>query len=150
MLEVGRVAKSHGLRGEVIVELFTNRTERVAPGTVLTSEQGDLVVERSSPHGTRWIVAFKGVHSREAADELHGRVLSAPPLEDADALWVHELVGSEVHDINGAPIGRVAAVESNPASDLLVLENGGLIPLRFVNAHEPGRVTVDIPDGLLE
>jgi 16S rRNA processing protein RimM len=150
LLEVGRVAKSHGLRGEVIVELFTNRTERVAPGTVLATDHGDLEVERSSPHGTRWIVAFKGVHSREAADELRGRVLSAPPLEDADALWVHELVGSEVHDTNGARVGRVIAVEANPASDLLVLDGGGLIPLRFVSAHEPGRVTVDVPEGLLE
>jgi len=117
---------------------------------VLSSPQGDLVVERSSPHGTRWIVAFKGVRTREAADELRGRVLSAAPLDDADALWVHELVGSDVHDAAGAPIGRVVAVEANPASDLLVLDGGGLIPLRFVTAHESGRVTVDIPEGLLE
>lgn len=149
-MEVGRVAKSHGLRGEVIVELFTNRTERVAPGTVLTTDHGELVVERSSPHGTRWIVAFKGVLSREAADDLRGRLLSAPAIEDADALWVHELVGSEVHHRSGERIGRVVAVEANPASDLLVLETGGLIPLRFVTAHESGRVTVDIPEGLLE
>ena len=49
-------------------------------------------------------------------------------------------------------MGRVTAVESNPASDLLVLESGGLIPVRFVTGHDPSRhtVDVDIPDGLLE
>ena len=42
-------------------------------------------------------------------------------------------------------------MEANPASDLLVLAGGGLIPLRFVTGSEPGvRVTVDIPDGLLD
>ena len=56
-----------------------------------------------------------------------------------------------------APGGRtfdqaVAAVESNPASDLLVLDSGGLIPVRFVTGHDPSghTVDVDIPDGLLE
>ncbi len=43
------------------------------------------------------------------------------------------------------------SVEANPASDLLVLDGGGLIPLRFVVGSSPGeRVTVDVPDGLLD
>jgi hypothetical protein len=41
-------------------------------------------------------------------------------------------------------------VESNPASDLLVLDDSTLIPLTFVIASEPGRLTVDLPPGLLE
>jgi ribosomal 30S subunit maturation factor RimM len=67
-------------------------------------------------------------------------------------LWVHELVGSVVRDATGTELGRVAAVESNPASDLLVLESGGLIPVRFVTGHDSSghTVEVDIPEGLLE
>ena len=34
LLEVGRIHKAHGLEGEVIVGLVTNRTERLDPGTV--------------------------------------------------------------------------------------------------------------------
>jgi 16S rRNA processing protein RimM len=70
-------------------------------------------------------------------------------LDDPDALWVHELVGSDVVDVEGRAHGRVAAVEANPASDLLVLEGGGLVPLRFVVSHGDGRVVVDPPVGLL-
>ena len=45
----------------------------------------------------------------------------------------------------------MAAVEANPASDLLVLAGGGLVPLRFVVDHQAGvRVAVDVPDGLLD
>ncbi len=48
-------------------------------------------------------------------------------------------------------LGTVESVEANPASDLLVLDGGALIPLRFVVEHEPGvRVTVEVPDGLLD
>jgi ribosomal 30S subunit maturation factor RimM len=63
---------------------------------------------------------------------------------------VHELIDAEVVDTAGTELGRCVAVEENPASDLIVLEGGGLIPLRFVTAHQPGRVTVDPPAGLLE
>ena len=44
----------------------------------------------------------------------------------------------------------VEAVEANPASDLLVLDGERLVPLRFVVAHAPGVVTVDVPDGLFD
>ena len=69
-----------------------------------------------------------------------------------DALWVHELVGSTVRDAAGTVIGVVASVEANPASDLMVLESGGLIPVRFITAHDPAArtVDVDIPEGLLD
>lgn len=149
MLEVGRVAKAHGLRGEVVVALSTNRPERVAKGTVLNTDQGPLTITASRPHQHRHIVRFAGVDSREAADALHGLVLSAEPIEDPDALWVHELIGSTVVDQHGTEHGTVASVELNPASDLLVLEGGGLVPLTFVVAQGDGRIAVDVPDGLL-
>ena len=144
------MVKPHGIRGEVIVELITDRTERLAPDTVLAADGGDLKVVASRPHQGRWIVAFDGVPDRSAAERLRGRVLRAEPLADADALWVHELVGADCVDTAGATLGRVESVEANPASDLLVLDTGGLIPLRFVVSHEPGRVVVDPPDGLLD
>jgi 16S rRNA processing protein RimM len=154
VLEVGRVVKPHGLRGEVVVELVTNRSERVAPGSVLTTAAGPLAVERSRPFeatGTgRWIVGFDGVCDRAAAEALRGAVLKAEPLDVPGALWVHRLIGAEVVDPSGRPVGTVEAVEANPASDLLVLDTGVLIPLRFVTAQQPGRVTVEVPDGLLE
>ena len=142
--------KPHGLKGEVVVELTTNRTERVAPGTVLATDRGPLTVVRSSPFQNRWIVQFEGVASREDADALRNVVLRAEPLEDPDALWVHELIGAVVVDTAGTELGRVDAVEANPASDLLVLDGGGLVPLTFVVSQEQGRVVVDPPAGLLD
>jgi 16S rRNA processing protein RimM len=155
LLEVGKIDKPHGVRGEVVVSLSTNREERVAAGTRLSLKDGtELVIESSRPLQHRWIVRFAGIGTREAADMLHGAPLFAEPLDDPDALWVHELIGTVVVDRSeGAEIGKVTAVEENPASDLLVLDTGHLIPLRFVVDREDGdprRVTVDLPDGLLD
>ena len=144
------MVKPHGLRGEVVVELYTNRTERLAPGTVLTSGHGPLEVVRSSAHHHRWIVAFAGVGDHAGAEALRDVVLTAPAIDDPDALWVHELVGAEVTDAAGVTFGTVVAVQANPASDLLVLDGGALVPLRFVVSSQPGRVVVDAPAGLFD
>jgi 16S rRNA processing protein RimM len=152
LLEVGAIVKPHGLRGDVIVKLSTNRVERVAPGAVLAAEDGrEFRVVRSSAHRGRFIVTFEGVDGIETAEALRGTALFAEPLDDPDALWVHELIGSQVEDAGGQLLGTVDGVQANPASDLLVLSGGALIPLRFVVRTEPGvRVVVDLPDGLLD
>jgi 16S rRNA processing protein RimM len=82
---------------------------------------------------------------------LRGVRLHAPPLDhDDDQLWVHDLVGAELVDVAGHAHGRVVAVEANPAHDLLVLDDGRLVPVVFVVEHTAGRVVVDPPAGLLE
>ena len=142
--------KAHGVRGEVVVSLVTDRVERVAPGAVLHAEDRALEVEASRPHQRNHIVSFVGVGSRDAADALRGVTLYAEPLEDADELWVHELIGNAVVNTVGDRIGTIESVQANPASDLLVLDTGALIPVVFVLSHDKGAVLVDLPEGLLE
>jgi len=152
VLLVGRVTKAHGLRGEVVVDLFSTEPEvRLAPGSVLATDRGPLTVESARPHQEKWLVQFDGVLSRESADALRGTELLGEPIDDPDALWVHELVGSEVVELDGTARGRVAAVLANPADDLLELEDGALVPLGFmVERDADGRIVVDAPDGLFD
>lgn len=149
-LEVGRIVRAHGLRGEVVVELWSDRTERLAPGSVLSSPRGELRVVSAARHQERWLVRFEGVGDRAGAEALRGVVLSAERLEDPSVIWVDQLFGAEVVE-RGVVRGRVVAVEANPASDLLVLDTGALVPLAFVRAVEANeRVTVEAPEGLFE
>jgi 16S rRNA processing protein RimM len=150
MLEIGRIVKPHGLRGDVIVDLVTNRTERLDPGTVLDGGDRTFEVVRASQHKGRWIVTFHGVNSIEDAEALRDVVLRADPIDDPDALWVHELLGAQVVERDGTGRGTVTAVQANPASDLLVLDSGALVPLRFVVEHSAERVVVDVPEGLFD
>jgi 16S rRNA processing protein RimM len=136
-----------------VVQLWTDQLARLDPGSALASSRGVLTVAWSKPFGEdRYIVQFDGIEGRTAAEGLRGVELEAEPVEVPGTLWVHELVGATVRDAVGTELGRVAAVEANPASDLLVLESGGLIPATFITAHDAGgrTVHVDIPDGLLD
>jgi len=150
MLEIGRVVKVHGLKGEVVVDLVTDRTERLEPGTVLSSRLGDLVVRTSQPYQQRWLVTFEGVDDRTGAERLRGLALLAEPIEDPEAMWVHELVGSRVVDRAGTERGTVVAVLANPAHDLLELDSGHLVPMPFVVSCDDGVTTIDPPDGLFD
>lgn len=135
------------------MQLWTDQTQRLAAGAVFSTPVGPLRVSAARPSGgDRWIVWFEGSGDRTSAERLQGVELSAEAMEVPGTLWVHELVGASVRDAGGVELGRVAAVEANPASDLLVLESGGLIPVHFVTAHDAvaRTVVVDIPEGLLE
>lgn len=150
LLEVGTVVRPHGLKGEVEVRLVTDRLERVAVGSVLHTDGSPLEIVASRPFQDRHLVTFAGVVDRAGADALRGTLLRAAPLDDADALWVHELIGSAVVDLGGTRHGTVVAVEANPASDLLVLDDGRLVPLAFLVEAADGTLTVDPPAGLLD
>jgi 16S rRNA processing protein RimM len=151
-LELGRVGRPHGLEGEVVVMLNTDRSERTTPGAVLHAGDRLLVVASARPHQGRWLVRFEGITDRNGAEELRGATLSGEPLDDPGEgrIWVDELVGDEVREVNGNSLGRVTEVEANPAHDILVLDDGALVPYVFVVGREPGVLIVDLPDGLLD
>jgi 16S rRNA processing protein RimM len=151
-LEIGRIGKAHGLRGEVRVAASSNRAERFEPGSVMYADGRHVVVSTARLQGQHWIVRFEGVDGRDAAEALRGLVLTGDPLgplPDGE-VWVHDLVGCVVVDRQERAAGRVVAVIANPAHDLLELESGALVPMVFVVEQEPGRIVIDPPDGLLD
>lgn len=154
LLEVGRVARAHGLRGDVVIAPITNRSERFEAGAVLHAGDRTLDIVRSRPQGDQFVVHFEGVDDRNAAEALRGTLLCAEPLgagPDGE-LWVHELIGCEVVETDGTVRGRVGAVQENPAHDLLVLDDGALVPMVFVVDHDvlARRIVIDPPAGLFD
>lgn len=150
LLVVGRIGKAHGLRGEVYIDLVTDRTERLAPGTVLHVKGRPLTVRAARPQQTRWLVSFEGISDRTAAEALTNLEIEAPPIDDPDAVWVHELIGSRVVEVNGTDRGRCVGVLANPAHDILELDSGALVPSIFVLSCVDGVTTIDPPAGLFE
>lgn len=151
-LEVGKIDKAHGVQGDVVVTLLTDRTERLDAGAVLFRSDGvEFTVVKARPHQHRFIVEFKQIRGREQADEARGTMLFADPIDDPDVLWMHDLIGAAVVDVDGNQLGMVESVEENPASDILVLEDDKLIPLTFLVEQQPDKtLIVDLPDGLFD
>ncbi len=160
LLELGHVTKAHGLRGDLILHLTTNRTERVAPGAELflgkaLASVNSYIVAHGQDYQGKWLVTLEGVSSREAADALRGLMifgepLSADELIGEESLFVHELIGKRVVDQHGTDHGPVLSVIDNPASDLLDLGDDKLVPLAFFVAQDQAFIRVDIPLGLLD
>lgn len=156
LLDVGRITKAFGVRGEVLVALTSDRTGRLDPGSVLQTDRGALTVVSSARHQDRWIVQFEGLHDRDVAETWRGLLLRAEPIADGDGdsgdgvFWVHELIGSAVVLTDGTAVGTIVEVHGNPASDLLMLDSGALVPVVFITNREHGRVEIDPPEGLFD
>ena len=166
-LVVGRIAKAHGIGGEVSVEVRTDAfDERFAIGAVLDTDPahlGPLTIARARWHSGRLLVAFEGVADRTMAENLRGALLvvdsaTSPAIEDADEYWDHDLAGLDVLSIDGESLGVIEDVVHPPGADLLVVRrpDGSEALVPFVRdivttvdipAH---RVVVDPPDGLFE
>ena len=153
LLEVGRIIKAHGIRGEVAVVFSVDHPDRVAKGASYETTRGPLVIERAKPFQQGYLIAFQGISDRNAAELLRGLTLKAERLEidDDDVIWIDDLFNCVVVSLDGIERGRVVEVEENPASDILVLDSGALVPLTFVVEVEPNeRIVIDAPEGLFE
>ena len=152
LLEVGRIGRAHGVRGDLYVELITDRSERVAVGARLQGRGTWLTVEASRPAGTRWLVHFAGIADRTAAEAYANTPLLAAslPALSPDGLYVHDLIGADVVGVDHQAYGRCVAVVANPAHDLLELESGALVPVVFIVDATAGLVTIDPPEGLFD
>ena len=154
LLEVGRIGKPHGVRGDTYVTFTSDVEARHSVGSVLVIEtpQGrrELVITRSRPEKERFVVHFEGIDDRNDIEKLTNKVLYGAPIESDGALWVHELIGSTVVDASGAEVGTCVSVLQNPAHELLELDNGALVPMPFVLSCIDGITTIDPLEGLFD
>jgi len=154
LLEVGRIGKPHGVRGDLFLSLTSDLVQRREVGAQLiifdSSGKRTLTITSSRPQQDRWVVHFEGVDDRNAAEKLTNKFLYAAPIDGAEGLWVHQLIGSEVEDTSGVSWGICTGVLNNPAHDLLELESGVLIPMPFVLSCDEGITVIDPPAGLRE
>ena len=122
---VGRITRTHGVKGEVAVLPLTEVRSRFDPGSRLFLEEREdrpLTVTASRPHQQRLLVAFRGIEDRTSAETLRGQYLfvptsSAPPLP-AGEYWSHDLVGCEVFAPEGRAIGRLREILHTRANDV--------------------------------
>jgi 16S rRNA processing protein RimM len=166
-LVIGRIAKAHGIGGEVSVDVRTDDPDhRFAVGARLETEpadRGPLVVEGTRWHSGRLLVRFAGLADRSAAEALRSTLLvvdsatSAAP-DHANEFWDHDLIGLEAVTTVGALIGQITDVVHTPGSDLLVIgrADGGEVLVPFVAEIVPSvdldarRVVVAPPEGLFD
>ena len=161
---IGRVIKSHGIKGEVSVDVTTDSPEqRFYPGAQLRGKQGnkehEFTIKTVRAHKGRLLLTFEEVKDRTMADSLRGVQFFAEPIEEDDdeGFYDHELEGLDVV-LDGKAIGKVTGVTHGPTQSLLevTLEGGKEALIPFVEEIVPevdldeGICTITPPEGLLD
>lgn len=147
LLNVGRVGRAHGVRGEVSVEVRSDSPElRFAPGsTLLTSspEPGSLTVQAVRWHSGRLLVTFAGITDREAAEAVRGQLLriesdSLEELSDPDEFYDHQLVDLAVVTRDGTVVGVVTEVMHGAGGETLVVSRSDTMDSVVDGSQEQG------------
>ena len=165
MAVVGRIARAHGIRGQVIVNPETDfPQERFREGAQLFVQRGGVVEPLTLTsvrfHRERPVVGIAGVDSMSAAGQLAGLEVRVPAewlvALPEGTFYRHDLVGCRVETRAGESVGVVREVEGTLAGSRLVVdapEGEGLIPLvvAICTSIEPAakRIVIDPPEGLL-
>jgi len=166
MAAVGRIARAHGRRGQVIVDLDTDFPEqRFYPGAELFIEREGIATALTLTavrfQHDRPVITIDGVDTMDDAEALAGRELRVPMERLAklppDTFYRHDLIGCQVETRDGQPVGAVEGVEGTLAGSRLVV--GGpagevLIPLASAICTTidtaARRIVIDPPEGLLD
>jgi 16S rRNA processing protein RimM len=163
---VGRIARPHGLRGQVVVNPETDFVEdrfRVGALFWTRSARGDeqLTVASSRLQNGRPVVAFEGFSSIEEVERLAGLDLRIPedelrPLESG-VYYHHQLIGCVVDTVAGERVGDVVRVAGGAAGSLLEVDGPrGQVLIPLVTGIcveidvEAKRIRIDPPEGLLD
>ena len=166
MVLVGRIARPHGLRGQVVVNAETDFVEeRFRPGERLWTRMGGreaaLTIASARVQNGRPVIAFQGMSRLEDVEPLAGLELRVP--EDTlrslepGRYYEHQLVGCIVETVEGVVLGPVVRVEGSPGGSRLAVDRMGeevLIPLAVEICVDidvaAGRIRVEAPEGLLD
>jgi 16S rRNA processing protein RimM len=164
LILIGRVARAHGNKGHVIVNLDTDFAEqrfRAGEVVLVGVEARALRIQEVRFHQGRPIIALEGIGTMNDAEDLAGAELKVPAASleglPEGTFYHHDLIGCEVRDTADREVGRVTAVEGTMELSRLVVEGARgeiLIPLVAdicTSIDVPARrIVVNPPEGLIE
>ena len=168
-LVLGRLARPHGVRGELQLVVTTAFPERIADLETVYVGVDPHDVEAAVPykiaatrrHRDQLLVRLQTIHTREDADAMRGKLLmvaldDAVPLEE-DEYYVFQVIGARVVTTEGEELGRVAEILETGANDVFIVRGGPRGEILLPDIDDvvldvdvaKGLVTVAILPGLL-
>jgi 16S rRNA processing protein RimM len=129
---IGRVARAHGLRGELRIELHFAGSDALEHVSELwLSERAEDAtgalcqrIEAARPVPKAYLVKLEGLSERNGADALRGKAVwvarSALPAAEPSEYYLVDLIGARVVGPEGE-VGTVSEVVTHPSVDALVI-----------------------------
>ena len=157
------LGRTRGIRGEITAIPLSGKPERFQTLRQVFLQSGSgaprsAELEDAWFHDRTLILKFRGIDSISDAEPLSGAELRIPASQravlDEGEFYQSDLIGCEVVDRSGKPVGTVQGWQDAGGAGLLELERGLLIPfvrnicVEIDPAHR--RITVELPEGLTD
>ncbi|MDO4320804.1 MAG: ribosome maturation factor RimM [Bacteroidales bacterium] len=163
---IGDIHKPHGIRGELSATLDEGIDPRELRCIVLDIDgiYVPFFIGAARERGTEsWLIKIDGIDDEKAAMRLARHEIFAMADEVADdddngdGVHLYDLIGYELTDAEGTPVGRIADIDDSTANVLLTVETADgrdiFIPFadELLTALDPETRTaaLDLPDGLI-
>ena len=159
---IGKITQPHGLKGHVLVYVFSESFDWLNDVKGLYLESGEfLEIDKAQPYKKGLRILFKNITSRTQAEQLKQQklyiersLLSSKPGED---IYFNEIKGFMVKDEQLGELAVVETFEHHPGNDLLVInyqQKECLIPFvpEFIVSidFENRVILMNLPEGLLD
>ena len=162
-LAVGRLLRTHGLKGDLLMEILTDFPERIKTGKLLYigKEHQPLSIRGLRGHSSGMLISFAGIDTPEQAAELRNqlayvRVEEIPPLP-AGEFYQHQLLGLRVVSEDGLQLGQIEGIIETGANDVFIVRKPNNAELLLPNISDvvldvdlaKGEIHVHLLPGLL-
>ena len=157
MIEAGRITNTHGVRGEVKIEVWLDSPDflKRCKGVILDGKKHRFISAR--PQGRFLIAGLEGIRSVEEAALLKGKTVTIDredaPLKKGE-YFLQDILGADVIDEAGSRIGKLEEIMETPRTPVYVVrgEKEHLIPAvpEFVlhTDADEGIITVRLIEGM--
>jgi 16S rRNA processing protein RimM len=127
-LAVGTLRRSHGIRGDMLVDVLTDFPERLKPGTYIYvgDKKQSIKITRRRPHSEGMILGFEGISTSEQTAKYRAQTVyvkgdDRPPLPEGE-YYHHQIIGLNVVDESGAALGIITEIIETGANDVYVVK----------------------------
>jgi len=153
-IAVGKLRRSHGVRGEITMEVLTDFPERVRKNRVVLVGDEHLPLKLTS---VRWkdqfmILAFEGYSDCDQVNVLRNQYVfvdarKLPPLPEGD-YYFHQLIGMRVETEDGNQLGELGEILETGANDVFVVRKPETADL-LLPVIDDVILTVDLEKGII-
>jgi 16S rRNA processing protein RimM len=148
-LPIGLVVSAHGIKGEIKFRYYNEGVDSINYPSLFVQTQdsyAELVVSRIRQQGNLFIIAFRGLDTREKTAHLLRKELFVPlkdlPELEEDEYYDFELIGLSVITNSGKHLGKVSRIIHVQSRDILVVEDAH-------NIHSNEEILIPMADDYL-
>jgi len=126
-LTIGKLQRTHGVKGEILMEVMTDFPEKISSGNsvFIGTQHKEYIIASVRPSNTKMLISFEGLNDCDQVSILRNQLVSIKT-EDANMLpegefYHHELIGMSILDENEHVIGSIKEILVTGANDVYVV-----------------------------